>query len=420
MGGFGAPVRWAALGVVLAVAGVALLTPLLTRPVAGLLGGALAWGQASRLGRRNALRNPRRTAATASALMIGVALITAVSTLGTSFRASILGQVDEVVGADIVISAETPAEAESPAGFDPGRLDQVRRISGVSSAVAVYTDDATVAGKPEQQVTATDLVALRSLAKLKTAAGNLATLSSGEAVVDVDTAKRNKWRVGDTVTIEVSRGGERRYRIVGIYRKATVSGLVLPQQASRDFRSQLASSGYVQTGRGADVSAIRGQVERILADTPNLAFFDRAEFSKQVNQIVTTALGIVIGLLGLALLIAVLGIANTLLLSVHERTRELGLLRAIGATRTQVKRMVRVEAIVLALFGCAVGVGLGLALGCVVAYALIKRQVLTTLVLPGPALLGFVAFAVVVGLVAAWWPAFRASRLNVLQAIAQE
>ncbi len=411
----------AAAGLLLAVLGVALLMPLLTRPVAGLLGAALAWGQASRLGRRNALRNPRRTAVTAAALMVGITLITAVSTVGTSFRASILSQVDEIVGADIVISADSQPDPQAPPyGFNPARLDQVRRIPGVQAAVPVYTDSAVVAGRPEEQVSASDLAALASLTKLKPAAGTLRHLADREAVVDVDTAKRNKWHVGDLVSVALNRGGDRQYRLVGIYRKATVSGLILPVASVPDFRSQLATSGYLQTSRGADVAVVRREVERTFADTPNLAYFDRAEFEKQVNQVVNTALGIVLGLLGLAVLIAVLGIANTLLLSIHERTRELGLLRAIGATRTQVKRMIRVEAIVLALFGSVLGLGLGLGLGVVVAHALIKRAVLNRVVLPGAQLLAVLALAALVGLIAAWLPALRASRLNVLRAIAQE
>ncbi|MGH3743098.1 MAG: FtsX-like permease family protein, partial [Micromonosporaceae bacterium] len=399
--------------------GVALLSPLLTRPVAGLVGGLLSWGAASRLGRRNALRDPRRTAVTAAALMIGVTLVSAVSTLGASFKATTEDLFNDQRGADVMISTYTQGAPSGQTGFDPDKLQDVREIDGVSKAVAVRAAAGPIDGR-QGFLGALDVSDARDVLALETKRGEVRDLDHDEALVTDRIAKDRGWKVGDEVPVQPPKGPERSYTIVGTYHSPLMSGMLLPESAAKNFDGPLAFYGAVKLAPGADSARVANQVEKIMADYPLVAVADRSQIVDQVNSQIDIALNIFTVLLVLAVVIAFLGIVNTLLLSIYERTRELGMLRAIGMARKQVKRMIRVESVIMAVFGCVLGIGLGLALGAAVTTALINQEQMTAFALPGADLAGFVAVAVVAGVVAAWWPAFRASRLNVLEAIAYE
>ena len=408
-------------GVLLAVVGVALLSPALTRPVAGTLGRLVSWGTATGIGRRNTLRNPRRTAVTAAALMVGVTLVSAVSVIGASLKASVTDLVENDLSAAVIVTTSVMAPPSGKEGFDPARLDQVARIPGVTKVLATHVAVVPVDGQANSFVQAADLATARSMLAMDEVAGTLTPTGDNEAIVDDGTAEGNGWQVGSTFVVTMPVGGDRTYTVAGIYQRTPVtSGVILSPSQVRYFAGPLAFQGLVQVSDGTDVSAVTRQVEQLMADYPLVSVVDQASFVNQQTAAVDQVLAIFYVLLALAVLVAFLGIINTLVLSIYERTRELGLLRAVGMNRRQVRRMVRVESLLMAVFGCLLGVGLGVALGVTVTEVLRNLDAITIIALPYGQLIGFVVAAALAGVVAAWWPAWRASRLNVLQAISYE
>jgi putative ABC transport system permease protein len=414
-------------GALLAFVGVMIISPLLTKPIAGLIGRAVGWGMSGRLGVRNALRNPRRTAVTSAALMIGVTLVSAASVLGASFTRTIDESVNATVGAEVIIqtsfnSASPPGEI----GFPDRAAEQVAAIPGVDQVVPVYISvDARVDGgaPPFNGMFAVDdFAAARDMFALKAVEGELGGLRPGEFVTDENTFDSRGWQIGESVPVRLDTGGEQPYRLVGVYESTPLwtDTIILPKSAVANFAGPLAFQGYVSLDEGANTDAVVADVERVMADYPLVTVGDRASLLDQFNSAVDVALGIIYVLLGVAILIALLGILNTLLLSIFERTRELGLLRAVGLNRRGVMRMIGTESVVMAVFGCLLGIIVGVSLGAAVSSALIERDFLTVVAIPWVSLIVFVVTAVVAGVLAALWPAWRAARLNVLQAIAYE
>ncbi len=406
-------------GLVLALIGLMLLSPLLARPVVRVVGMAVAWGQAGKLGVRNSLRNPRRTAVTAIALMIGVTLIGAAATVVSSFKHSLQADIGKYDVA-IMIVGPNYAPPNGKTGFEASALDKVEALPGVTGAEPWWlTIESSIAGQPIP-VVATDVAAAQKMWKLETVGGALRTLSAGEFVSDHNTAKSLNWKVGDSVKVRVGTT-ERDYKLVGIY-KATpsVSGPVFGLPAVDDFEGKLAYQGFVTVEPGTDVAATVAATEKIMADYPGVTVGDMSTFLKQFNQIFDFLLLAVTILLGMALLIAVLGILNTLLLSIVERTREMGLVRAIGLSRGGVVRMIGVESILISVFGALLGLAAGVGIGVLLCQALIEGDFLTEIVLPWGNLAAYVGAAMFFGIVAAIIPAWRAAKLDVLEAIAYE
>nr|MDT0657556.1 FtsX-like permease family protein [Micromonospora sp. DSM 115978] len=407
-------------GVLLAVIGVALLSPALTGPIAGTVGRAVSWGMASGLGRRNALRNPRRTAVTAAALMIGVTLVSTVSVIGASLKATVNDLVDNELGAEVLIVTSTSALPTGREGFDPARLAEIDQLPGVTDSIAYHFAIMSVNGTANQPVSATDLAVAPGMFALDRKSGTLNPSGAGEAIVDENTAEANDLRVGSSVRVAMPKGGERSYQIAGIYESKLTAGLILSESQVQYFAGPLAYQGFVSVTDDADVPAIVQRVEQVMADYPLVTVGDRSTYADQQNALVDQLLAIFYVLLALAVVVAFLGIVNTLVLSTWERTRELGLLRAVGMNRRQLRRMVRVESLLIAVFGCLLGVALGVALGVTASLALRDQDILSVVTLPYLQLVGFVVAAALAGILAAWWPAWRASRLNVLDAIAYE
>jgi putative ABC transport system permease protein len=415
------------LGVGLVLLGVALLSPLLTRPLAGLIGRVVGWGVSGKLGVRNALRNPRRTAVTAAALMIGVTLVSAATVLASSFKASIDQDVRSTIGAEVIIqTTQTQGPPTGETGFTTASVDEVRELDGVDRVVSLYlTIDAKIKGEQNQQLglaATEDLAVARAVFGMETAAGSLGTLSDGEFATDANTAEARGWKIGDKVPIELAKGGEKEYELVGTFASTPIlSGTVmLPMSANEDFAGPLASQAYVDLADGADAAAITGQIEQIMSDFPLVTVGDLSSLLDQFNTIINIALAVVGVLLLTAILIAVLGIINTLLLSIYERTRELGMLRAVGLGRGGVIRMIGTESVIMAVFGCLLGIVLGVGLGVALAAALINQDFLSVIDVPWGYLVGFVVFAIIAGLFAGVIPAIRAAYQNVLAAIAYE
>jgi putative ABC transport system permease protein len=406
-------------GVLLVFVGVAMLTPAISRPMVSVLGQTLSWSMPGKLGRRNSARNPRRTAITAATLMIGIALVTGVSVIGSSLKASIEQLTRQSLRAQLIISGDSSSGALPT--YDPAIIDRVQRIPGVRRAVAVYGDEAQV-GSQVMFVGAADGAALADAFSLQATAGELSTLRSGEILVDDEFAKTQKLSVGSTLGITTQRAGRLTVTVVGIYRKSQLlpgGPLLSVADATAGFSSRQPFQGYVMLDSGADAAAIQRQVDVLLKDNPEVSVQNQSSFVQQTASQVNTVQGILYVLLALAIVIAVLGIVNTLALSILERTRELGLLRAVGMRRRQVAQMVTVESVVISMFGALLGLVLGCALGAAVVEAL-KDQGIPVLSFPTVTILVFLALSVIVGLIAAIVPAVRASRIDVLRAISYE
>ncbi len=405
-------------GVLVSFIGVALLTPIISRPIVSVLGRLFSWSVPGMLGRRNSSRNPRRTAITAAALMVSIALVTGVSTVLASATTSISKAVEEQLNAELIISGQQTGPI--PPSFDKSVVEKTEQIDGVKHVAAVSFDMAKIEDKDDFAVAVNDLASVREVLGLKTAEGNMSTLGEHDVVVDEDTAKEKGYALGSKIDAQFMRGDEQTYTVTGIYAASeTQRGLLFPEATATLFRSSEPNQALIQLDPGASVSTVQSEVETLLKDSPEVSVQDQSAFVKQTTSIFDTILLMIQLLLALAMVIAVLGIINTLALSVIERTRELGLLRAVGLRRSQTMRMITVESVVISVFGALLGVVVGVGLGAAVVQAL-KDEGFTDLSLPWMQMAIYLVVSALIGVVAAVLPAIRAARLNVLNAIAYE
>ena len=401
-------------GALLIFLGVAMLSPAVAGPVAHVVGATFRlWRMPAKLAEENAARNPQRTASTASALMIGLALVTTALVVGTSLKTSFKATIGRSISADWYLTTG------SFYGFDPEVAKAMARLPELDAVAGVRQGQVQVNGSTKQ-VSAVDFGELPRLFKIGLTQGSLQTGTHG-VLVNKDPARDQDLMVGDQVTLVFNDSGPVTLPVMGIYDDASVLGnwvVDLDTFAGRTT-SQLDTYVAAKTAAGVSAADARAAIEKVLADYPDLKLQDRQEFTAtQLGQL-DSLLAVVNVFLGLAILIAVLGIANTLALSVFERTRELGLLRAVGMSRRQLRRMVRLEAVIVAVFGATLGVAVGLIFGVAVASAL-PRNVISETSVPLPTLVVLVILAGLVGVLAAIAPARRASRLNILDAIAHE
>jgi putative ABC transport system permease protein len=420
-GSIGDATLWTLLaGVMAAFIGVAMLTPVIAGPVVSVLGRAMSFSTSGRLGRLNSARNPRRTAITAAALMIGIALVTGVSVLASSLTKSIEQAVRTDLDAELVIGGPAGGGPSLPPVFDPAVIDRAAAVPGVATAVGLRFDAVQVGEQPTI-ANGADVAKLAEVLRLQPAAGELRTLRSGEVVVDEEFATAHNLAVGGTLAMTTQRGGERDYRVVGTYQRNQMAGgpVISEADSATGFRTGQFNQGFVKLAPGADAAAVRAELDRLLADNPEVSVMDQSALLEQAASSVNTVVIMLYVLLGLALVIAILGIVNTLALSVLERTRELGLVRAIGMRRGQVVHMVTVESVVIAVFGALLGVVVGGLLGAAVVWAL-RDEGIPELALPWVSMGTFMVLAVIIGLFAAIVPAVRAARTDVLSAIAYE
>jgi len=417
LAGNGDSTLWTILGgVLLAFVGVALLTPLIVRPVAGVIGRAFSWSIAGKLGRRNSGRNPRRTAITAAALMIGIALVTGVYTIEKSAEQTVTHVAETQAKIDLLVYDPSNMGAT----FDPSILDEIAALPGVATSAGVYEDGAVVDGERTFIGAITNPSAFPSMFSLTAKAGRIDAIGDGQVIVDEDTATKQNLHVGDSVTVQLAKGAPLRLTLSGIYSESGLtSGFVIPLSAAANFHENAPDMAFIQVRAGTSIDTVRAQIDTILANTPQATVVDRGEYLDanfaQANQV----LAMIQILLALAIIVAVLGVVNTLALSVLERTRELGLLRAVGLGRWQTMRMVTVEAVVISLFGAVLGLGTGIGLGAAVVRAL-RGEGITEFALPWTQMITYLVCAGLVGVVAAVAPAIRAASINVLRAIAHE
>ncbi|WP_416905052.1 ABC transporter permease [Micromonospora echinospora] len=405
-------------GVLFAFVGVALLTPLISRPVVSLLGAVFAWSVPGKLGRLNSGRNPRRTAITAAALMVGIALVTGVTVVLDSAKSSIADRAADTIDAELTISG-AQSGPQLPT-FDPAVVDKAAALPGVSTAVGLFNDVAEVDGERRYVNAATDLAAVGRIYHAKASSGTLATLRPDQVALSEPVAKEQGKAVGDTLTVQFARGARHTYTVVAIVPEDRLPGsYLLPRESAADFTVPQPYLALVQLTDGTSIGQVQPRLEELVADSPEVSVADRAAFVEQQTGAFDQLLTMIQILLALAIVIAVLGIVNTLALSVLERTRELGLLRAIGLRRAQTMRMITVEAVVISVFGALLGVAVGTGLGAAVVRAL-KEEGITELVLPWSQMGVFLGLAALIGVIAAALPAVRAARINVLGAIAHD
>jgi putative ABC transport system permease protein len=393
--------------------GATVLGPLFARPLAAAVGLPLTAlpGRTGALARGNAMRNPGRTSATAAALMIGLALIVAVSVLVSSARSVIAGQITADAKTDFYVQATS-----SDAGITPRLAAALGAVPGVRQVTEVRSTDATVAGVAHQNVDGVDPADVGAFTSLGVSSGSLASLNAGDLLVVRSIASGHGWRVGDLVTIGFGSYGSSRLRIGGIFAAAgPLSGYLL---SNSTFTSDTGiRNDAVDLVRAP--AAARPALLRALAGYPGAQLLDQAGYARSRGAILGTILNLITALLVLAVIIALLGIVNTLALSIAERTRELGLLRAIGMRRGQVGQMVAAESVIIAVIGAVLGAALGLGLGAALAAAFTRSEQLTV-VIPAGQVVACVAAAALAGLLAAIAPARRAARMNMLAAIAAE
>jgi putative ABC transport system permease protein len=410
---------WYLLGGVLAAfVGVALLSPILAKPTVSVLGRLFSWSVPGKLGRLNSGRNPRRTAITAAALMVGIALVTGINTIITSADRSLRGTVAQEFQGDLVIAGQGSPDLQPT--FDSALLPKMKQVSGVDSVAAEYGDQALIDGKPAFVSATTDWPAEMKMFSLKPVTGSLAQPGPGEFVTDQKGATRLGLSVGGTIHVQHTTGIEKTYKLVGIYKDSELyGGSIFGLDAVDGMRQQLPTIAFVDLSNGADLTAARKAFNDLLVDSPEMLVQTANEYLDAQSSENAQFLLMIQMLLGLAILIAVLGVINTLALSVLERTRELGLLRAIGLSRMATMRMVTVEAVVITVFGALLGLAVGVGLGSAVVRGL-RDEGLKTLVLPWNQMVLYLVLGAVVGVIAAVLPAIRAARTNVLQAISYE
>jgi putative ABC transport system permease protein len=412
-GGAAGLVGLGALGTIIAVVCGA---PALARPVVGFLGLLLGkpFGKLGQLARTNAIRNPRRTAATAFALTLGLMLVAIIGTLGASFKSTIDTAVNQQVHAPLLVVGTGPTGA-----LPPTVSKAVRQVDGVDSDVSIHGVEGTLNGKevggnsPSGDLT--------KAANIKLVEGSSRLTPNGLLTSD-KAAKKYHWSVGEKVTFTSHFGHKATVQVVGIYKS---SALLDPWQMGNAAYEKLTPpsmrADYVDLvllKDGADRSAVQQRIEDVTGSYLTVKVQTKEEFANSSAQQINQMLTVLYGMLGLALVIAVLGIINTLALSVVERKREIGMLRAVGMLRKQVRRTIYLESVLISIFGALLGMVLGVIIGWCLVRTFREWIAGITPVVPWGTVLFTLVAAAVCGVLAALWPGIRAARTKPLEAIA--
>lgn len=412
-------IAYVGAGAFVVLIGVFVLSPLFARRVSLWIGSPLPRlrGMTGTIARENAIRNPKRTAVTASALMIGVALVGFVTIFAASVKASVEALVREQITSDFVISG---GGAMTGVGFSPEVAEQVAALPEVAASTGVRIGPLKVEDK-DGYLFAADPVASEQLFDFDVEEGSLAGLGPDEIAVSRRKADEKGWELGEELDVTFGMTGDKTLTISAIYDQKQPRGnfLVSTEAYEENFRDQLDYTVYVKLADGVSPEEARAALEPIIDDYGTVELLDQGEFVKQQSGQIDQMVNLIYALLGLAVFIALIGIANTLALSIYERTREIGLLRAVGMSRSQVRSAVRWEAVIISLFGTALGLVVGLFFGYVVFLSLRDQGFSVLDVAPGRLVL-VVVIGALAGIVAARRPARRAAKLEVLEAIAFE
>jgi putative ABC transport system permease protein len=398
-----------AIGAVFIFIATAILAASLASPLSSLIGRPLARGVPGKLGRENSMRNPRRTAQTASALMVGMALVSVVAVFGASLSKSATSSVDNAISANLLLTSSNGAAQVSstvPA--------IAAAVPGVTAEATAYQGQFEVRGDVES-LTSVPPDNLAATVTVHFTAGGPSALASGELLIDTTTATNDHLAVGDTVPVDFARTGATTMRIGGIFQSNALIGSYLTGNAYflAHFTNPSPAAILLATNGS---TAVTNAVTAALAAYPNVQVQTRAQFEQSQAASINSLLGLVYALLALAIIIALIGIVNTLMLSVFERTREIGLLRAVGMQRRQIRRMIRSEAVILSIFGAIIGIVIGTALGIALVQSL--KPGISVVVVPISSLVIFLIISATLGLLAATWPSRRAAKLDILAAIA--
>ncbi|MFD8085558.1 FtsX-like permease family protein [Kitasatospora sp. NPDC059722] len=407
-------------GALAVLVGVVVLGPVAAAFAVRVLGAPLPRlrGVSGTLARRNAARNPRRTAATASALMIGVAVVTLFTVFGASIKATLDDTVDKSFAGDLAVTA--PSFGAGGSGISPKAADALAGLPEVRQTVGLGRGVARIDGHG-RVLDVTDPARLVGIVDLGRVEGSLDALGTDGLAVSRGEAEQQGWKLGQSVTVGFADGASGPFAIRALYEGGGLAGdYLITRQAWAPHRGQ-DSDTLVAVGLRAGVSPAAGKaaVQQALVPYGGPQVQDRAEYAASAASGVDTMLSVVYALLALAVLIALLGIANTLTLAVHERTRELGLLRAVGQTRAQLRGMVRWESVLVAAFGTVGGLGLGAFLG----WALVRASDSAgtgSFAIPPVQLAVVLTAGLLAGAVAGLRPAGRAARLDILRAIATD
>ncbi|HEU0102711.1 MAG TPA: FtsX-like permease family protein [Mycobacteriales bacterium] len=415
----GSGIALVGLGASVTFLGITTLLPLVARPAARLIGAPLPrlGGMPGKLARDNAMRNPRRTASTAAALMIGLAVVASVTVLATSLKASIGSDIERTLRGELVVQQV----GGQGAGLSPEVARTVAAVPGVAAASPLGFGRGRVDGMVTY-VAPVDPATVERVVELGVSRGTVASLADGGLLVHEATAEEKGWAVGDPVPVEWPQTGATTMPVAGIFTEKDLIGAdyaLSLREFDRNVAGRLDTKVLVKVWDGADVSQVARAVTTAARAFPDAEVLTGQELDESVSGQVDEFLLFVTALLLLAVFIALIGIVNTLALSVFERTREIGLLRAVGMTRRQVRGMVRWESAVIAAIGAVTGSVVGLGFGVALVTAL-EDEGVSTLAVPVPRLLLYVLAAALAGVLAALGPARRASNIDVLTAVTND
>lgn len=416
----GQPLAYVGAGALLSFLGLGILSPMLTAPVARMVGAVPARiaGVAGTLARENAQRNTRRTATTAAALMVGIALVTFVAIFSSSIKSSVTSDLDKTMKADVVVMEE---EQMTALGFSPAVEEVLASLPEVSSIAPVRLGEWGYKGS-SRFLSAIDPQQMSESLDLGADPGALARLGAEEVLVFEPTADEMGLEAGDVLPMQFTRTGTIDAQIAGTYSEASAINaqfLISLDMYERNFTEQRDLQVYVRGAPGVAAQDLKAAVTEAISGFPGLSVLNSDELKDNQAKQIDRMLGLITALLGLAIIIAVVGIANTLGLSILERTRELGLLRAVGMTRKQLRSMIRWEAIITALFGSGLGLLVGVFFGWAVTYSL-KDQGIDATSIPTTQLIVYLALGAVTGVIASLVPGRRAARMDVLKAVTVE
>jgi putative ABC transport system permease protein len=412
------------LGMLLVFVGVFVLSPLIARPVGRIVGAPLPRlkGMTGTLARENAMRNPKRTANTAAALMIGVALIGFITIFAASANASISSAVDNQLKTDYIITSGNGGFGGG--GFSPTLAQNIGKLPEVAAVTPVRFGVMKVAGASSAQlVQAADPVASEQMFDFGFTSGTFTDLTPDGVAISKKYADKHHLKVGDTLAVQFVRTGKTDLTVQGIYKNTQLAGTFLTSLANfernQPEQAQIDAQIFAKLKPGVSPAQGRAAIEPLLKKFPTAKLQDQAQYKKDQEKQINQLLSLIYALLGLAVIIALIGIVNTLALSVYERTREIGLLRAVGMTRRQVRSAIRWESVIIAVLGSVLGLVIGLFFGWVFVEALRDQGFTNFAAAPGQ-LLVVVIIAGLLGVVAAIYPARRAAKLDVLRAISTE
>jgi putative ABC transport system permease protein len=416
---FGGPSNAAAIvgfGAASTFLGAALLSPFVARPLASWIGRPFrSRGISGKLGRENAMRNPRRTASTSAALMIGLGLVTFIAVFAASLKASVSAILDETIRADFILTGTQ---------FTPfsSRLAQDLASRPELGAVSPFRQNAAKIAGGVVFMSGVDPATIVRTTNIQMVSGSVASLDDpSKIILSRNVARAHDWQAGDTISVLFNKSGRQTFTIGGVYEtNEFLNDYAISLDAyDRNFTGLLDSIVFVTAADAVPIERARTAIAAVARNYPNVEIHNQAQFKQQSIDQVNQILVLVFVLLLLAIIISLFGIVNTLSLSIYERVHEIGLLRAVGMSRVQVRRMIRIEAVIIAVLGAVLGIVIGLVFGWVMQRSLSDVGI-DRFAVPYGQLVVFIVASAILGVGAAVFPARRAARLDVLAAIAYE